>query len=203
MNILTYQALFEFQTNPSGFFKWEGAHKHTFVEYVPLRVHTVTLILILTINKTSTKPLPTQTNSASENLRKVSSDASLVRSSEGLSSCPSSPTLRFPNNVPSCQSRQVATIEYHSVAIEKSTQHCYWLELPIRKCAQHGTSRGTEHQSEKKWRRGTMMRVCRGDLDSGAWVSLPMVLYTRVLSCDMWGSLHSANVVQLTRHFQL
>ncbi len=147
MNILTYQALFEFQTNPSGFFKWEGAHKHTFVEYVLLRVHTVTLILILTINKTSTKPLPTQTNSASENLRKVSSDASLVRSPEGISSCASSPTLQFPNNVPSCQSRQVATIEYHSVAIEKSTQHCYWLELNKEVC----TAWDLEGQWASKW----------------------------------------------------
>lgn len=84
------------------------------------------------------KSLPTQTNSASENLRKVSSDASLVRSPEGLSSYPSSPTLRFSNNVPSCQSRQVATIEYHSVAIEKSTQHRYWLELNKEVCTAWG-----------------------------------------------------------------
>lgn len=118
MNILTCRALFEFQDKPLRVLLMKGD---------TLQAQTLTLILILTINKTSVKPLPTHTNSASENLRKVSSDALLVRSPEGLSSCSSTPTLWFSNNVPSFLSRQAVTIEYHSVAIEKSTQRHYWL----------------------------------------------------------------------------
>lgn len=117
------------------------------------------------------KSLPTQTNSASKKLRKVSSDTSLVRLPKGLSSCPSSPTLRFITMFPPVKADRSPLLSPILLPWKRAPNAAIGWSL-IRKCVQHGASRGTEHQSEKKWRRGTMMRVCRGDLGSGPWVSL-------------------------------